>query len=216
MNAISYKQHPLDPQWDAIVIGFGIGGLAAAALLAKHAGRKVLVLERHFTAGGYTHTFHRPGYEWDVGVHYIGQVHDASFQVRRAFDHLTDGALEWNRMPDVYDRVVMDGRTYDFPSGTEHFRERMRRHFPGEAAAIDGYMKAVEASNRASGLFWAEKAIPRPAAAIAGPLMRRPFLRWADRTTAEVLRAMTHNDELIGVLTAQWGDYGLPPSQSSF
>ena len=36
-----------DGDFDAIVIGSGIGGLAAAALLAKHADRKVLVLERH-------------------------------------------------------------------------------------------------------------------------------------------------------------------------
>ena len=58
--------------WDAIVVGSGIGGLAAAALLARHGKRRVLVLERHYTAGGFTHVFHRPGYEWDVGVHYVG------------------------------------------------------------------------------------------------------------------------------------------------
>ena len=46
--------------------------------------------------------------------------------------------------------------------------------------------------------------------------MRAPFLRWANRTTAEVLRGFTANNELIGVLAAQWGDYGLPPGQSSF
>jgi len=76
---VSYKQHALEERWDAIVIGSGIGGLAAAALLSKHAGKRVLVLERHYTAGGCTHAFHRPGYQWDVGVHYIGQVHDPSW-----------------------------------------------------------------------------------------------------------------------------------------
>ncbi len=216
MSVISYKQHALDCQWDAIVIGSGMGGLTAAALLAKHAGKKVVVLERHYTAGGYTHTFHRPGYEWDVGLHYIGQVHSTSFSVRRAFDHLTEGRLAWSRMPDIYDRVIMAGRNYDFPSGTERFREQMKHYFPSEGAAIDQYMKAVRDSNRASGLYWASKAIPRLMDAVAGPFLRRPFLRWASRTTAEVLRGITKNEELIGVLTAQWGDYGLPPAQSSF
>ena len=32
-----------------------------------------LVLEKHYEAGGYTHVFKRKGYEWDVGVHYIGE-----------------------------------------------------------------------------------------------------------------------------------------------
>jgi phytoene dehydrogenase-like protein len=59
------------PRWDAIVIGSGIGGLACAAALAK-CGRKVLVLEQHFLAGGLTQTFSREGYTWDVGLHYLG------------------------------------------------------------------------------------------------------------------------------------------------
>src|ERR1017187_8401542 len=58
----SYQQTPPADQWDAIVIGSGIGGLAASALLAKHSGKRVLVLERHYVAGGFTHSFHRPGY----------------------------------------------------------------------------------------------------------------------------------------------------------
>jgi all-trans-retinol 13,14-reductase len=45
--------------------------------------------------------------------------------------------------------------------------------------------------------------------------LRAPFLRWAKRTTIEVLENITSTLELIGVLTAQWGDYGLPPSRSS-
>ena len=75
-SGIPYKQAKLAEAWDAIVIGSGIGGLTAAVLLGVHAGKRVLVLERHYEAGGFTHTFHRPGYEWDVGLHYIGQMQD--------------------------------------------------------------------------------------------------------------------------------------------
>jgi len=46
--------------------------------------------------------------------------------------------------------------------------------------------------------------------------MRGPLLRWAHRTTEEVLTNFTNNRELIGLLTAQWGCDGLPPRQSSF
>jgi all-trans-retinol 13,14-reductase len=46
---------------DVIVIGSGIGGLACAAALAR-CDKRVLVLEQHDVAGGFTHTFERQGY----------------------------------------------------------------------------------------------------------------------------------------------------------
>ena len=58
---------------DAIVVGSGIGGLTTAAILAK-AGRRVLFLEQHDQAGGCCHTFIDKNYEFDVGIHYIGEM----------------------------------------------------------------------------------------------------------------------------------------------
>ena len=218
MNSVghSYLQHHVHDSWDAIVIGSGIGGLAAAALLALHAGKRVLVLERHYVAGGFTHVFHRPGYEWDVGVHYIGEVHRPNSEVRAAFDEITGGRLAWQPMPDIYDRVRIAGRQYEFPSGADRLRERLKTYFPREAGAIDRYLQAVRASNEASRWYFAEKALPSLLAAAAGGLMRRNFLKYAGRTTAETLRDFTRDAELTSVLTAQWPDYGLTPAHSSF
>jgi all-trans-retinol 13,14-reductase len=215
-NGIPYKQAKLTEAWDAIVIGSGIGGLAAAALLGAHAGKRVLVLERHYEAGGFTHTFHRPGYEWDVGLHYIGQMQDEHSMPRRAFDHITEGRVHWQPMPEVYDRFIIDGRTFEYAAGLERFRDGLCQSFPGEVHAIDRYIAAVQACNRASGLYHAEKAVPAPVARLAGGLMRMPYMRWARQTTREVLESLTSNRELMGVLTGQWGDYGLPPGKSSF
>jgi all-trans-retinol 13,14-reductase len=216
----TYKQAKLDERWDAIVVGSGIGGLTAAVLLGEHGGKRVLLLERHYEAGGYTHTFRRPGFEWDVGLHYIGQMEEGA-QVRRAFDYVTGGAVQWQPMPEVYDRAIfypanLDGQRFDLRKGEERLRADLKAWFPAEARAIDRYFKAVRASNRVSALYYAEKAVPGPIAALAGGLMRAPFLKWARRTTRDVLEGFTRNRELTGVLTAQWGDYGLPPGASSF
>jgi len=213
---IPYKQHLPQGDCDAIVIGSGMGGLAAAAVLAKHGGKRVLVLERHYTAGGFTHVFRRPDFEWDVGLHYIGQVHDPRSETRRLFDDITDGKLTWAPMPEVYDRIVIGDRDYGLVAGADRFRETLQGYFPREARAIERYLHTVGACVRASSVYFAEKVVPAPMAWVLGPLMRARFLRYARRTTLEVLQGITRDPELIAVLTGQYGDYGLPPSQSSF
>jgi all-trans-retinol 13,14-reductase len=202
--------------YDAIVIGSGIGGLSAAVLLAKHSGKRVLVLERHYAAGGFTHVFRRPGFEWDVGVHYIGQVRDPESETRRIFDHLTDGRLQWASMPDVYDRIFIGNQSFDFPTGVQRFREAMKNYFPRDARAVDDYIEAVNRCVARMGPFFAEKLLPPFLTATLGGILRHPYLRYAGRTTAEVLSKFTSNRELRAVLTGQWGDYGLPPAKSSF
>ena len=97
------------PKIDVIVIGSGAGGLSTAALLAK-AGKRVLVLEQHDQAGGGLHTFVEKGYEFDVGVHYVGEMGRGIF--RTLFDQLTDGQLEWAPLDDAYD-VMSIGRGKD-------------------------------------------------------------------------------------------------------
>jgi all-trans-retinol 13,14-reductase len=211
-----YRTLDASGEFDVLVVGSGIGGLAAAALLAKHAGKRVLVLERHYTAGGYTHVFRRTGYEWDVGVHYIGDISSPRSTFGAVFNSITDGKISWEPMGDPYDRLVIGGKPFDFASGADRFRASLKSYFPAEARAIDRYVDLVRSAARSSEHYFMEKALPGPLAWIAGPFLRRSFLRYASRTTADVLGELTQNQQLIGVLTGQWGDYGLPPSQSSF
>ena len=115
--------------YDAIVIGSGIGGLTAAGMLARVAGKRVLVLEQHTEPGGLTHAFRRDGASWDVGVHYIGQLGPGS-QVRAYFDYLSGGELEWNRMSEDYDRFVYPGLDLRASSDPERYERSLVEAFP--------------------------------------------------------------------------------------
>jgi all-trans-retinol 13,14-reductase len=210
-----YQLHRGAGLWDAVVIGSGIGGLSAAALLSRYDGKRVLVLERHYTPGGFTHTFRRPGYDWDVGVHYVGEM-TAGQTLRAVFDAISDGSLEWASLGAVYDRIVIGADSYDLRAGAENLRCDLRAHFPRETAAIDRYFTLVSEVVALSRRYFMVKALPAPIAALAGPLLRRRFLRYADRTTRSMLEELTSDQKLIAVLTGQWPDFGLPPAQSSF
>lgn len=60
---------------DVIVIGSGIGGLSAAALLARY-GKRVIVCESHAIAGGAAHSFSRRGFTFDSGPSFYSGLID--------------------------------------------------------------------------------------------------------------------------------------------
>ncbi|MDO6471768.1 NAD(P)/FAD-dependent oxidoreductase [Maribacter sp. 1_MG-2023] len=212
----SYKKKPkLQEKYDSIVIGSGMGGLATAAILAKE-GHKVLVLERHYTAGGFTHVFKRKGYEWDVGIHYIGEMQRETSLLKKLFDYITDGELKWADMGNVYDRIIIGNKHYDLVKGAKNFKKQMIAYFPEEEKAINSYVDLVFKAVKTSKNYYISKGIAPIWNTLFGKYLKKPFYKFSDRTTYEVISSLTSNETLIKVLTAQYGDYGLPPKQSSF
>lgn len=57
---------PTDVEYDAVVVGGGMGGLTTAAKLVEK-GAKVVVLEKYLIPGGSAAHYKREGYTFDVG-----------------------------------------------------------------------------------------------------------------------------------------------------
>ncbi len=210
-----YRPQRLERNYDAIIIGSGIGGLTTAACLSK-VGKKVLVLEQHYTAGGFTHSYARNGYEWDVGVHYIGDVGNTKGLNRRLFDFISDGQLQWAPMDDNYDRFFIGDERFDVVAGKKNFVAALKKRFPAEHEAIDEYMRRLDTVSRAIRLLSIEKLLTGVAGKLFKMARKAALPDYLNRTTYEVLRELTDNEMLIAVLTGQWGDSGVPPTQSSF
>ncbi|MGA2480283.1 MAG: FAD-dependent oxidoreductase [Spirochaetia bacterium] len=213
LNSHSASFSPSE-HYDAIVIGSGIGGMSAAGLLARLAGKKVLVLERHFELGGLTHVFRRGGREWDVGLHYVGEMADGSM-LRLIMDYLTRGRLQWNRMPPVFERFLYPGLSVEEPSDPAAYRGNLLAAFPGEEKALRKYFRAIAAATRWHTRDYLARFAPAPFSAFLRAI-NLPGRRQALSTTADVLSGLTRDVRLRAVLASQWGDYGLPPGQSAF
>lgn len=201
---------------DAIVIGSGIGALTTAGLLAGVAGARVLVLEKHCTPGGLTHSFRRMGASWDVGLHYVGDMHPGS-RPRQLFDYLTGGALTWNRMPSGYDRFVLPGHglTVTIPSSMAHYRDLLTKLFPREKRAIRHYCQDVKRAYSWMSLRYMADMVP-PLASPAIHLVLRLRTGCALERTEHYMERRFRDPALRALLTTHWGDYGVEPTRSAF
>lgn len=212
----TYKRNPkLRDDYHSIFIGSGMGSLAAAAILAKE-GHPVLVLEQHYTPGGFTHVFKRKDLEWDVGIHYIGDVQRPKSTLKKLFDYVSDEKLQWADMGRVYDRIIIGEKSFDLVQGVQNFKDQLTAYFPEEKENIDAYVNLIFKANKTAARYYLNKALSPFWSKLLYKWMCGPFLKYADRTTYEVLREITQNEELIKVLCGQYGDYGLPPKESSF
>ena len=126
---------------DAIVIGSGAGGLAAAVALAR-AGKKVQVFEQHYLPGGWCHSFPLEGFQFSPGVHYIGALDEHGF-LRQVYEGLgvSEDLVFLELNPDGYDHVQIGQEKFDIPRGRELYAERLKQRFPSEAAGIDRYLE---------------------------------------------------------------------------
>ena len=210
-----YRANRLNGDYDAIVIGSGIGGLTAAACLS-HLGYKVAVFEQHYTAGGFTHSYCRNGYEWDVGVHYIGDMGVKTTLARRLFDFITDEQLQWAALDDCYDRIFLGEDHFDLVAGRDNFRNNLIQRFPQEKAAIDEYLVRLNKVASAMQAFTVERMLPKKVAKFTKLVRDRVQPEYFNRPTRQVLEELTSNQTLIAYLTGQWGDNGMMPAESSF
>lgn len=209
-----YRSSRLDDAYDAIVIGSGIGGLTTAMSLSTM-GKKVLVLEQHYTAGGFTHAYSREGYEWDVGVHYIGDVGYPT-TTRKLFDFISDRRLKWAAMDKVYDRIFLGDEAFDLVAGKKAFVTELKTRFPKESHAIDKYLAMIRRVNKGMRWFSMSKLLGPKTQKLCSPIFNILLPKYFNQTTYEVLKTITDNEKLIAVLTGQWGDSGIPPKKGSF
>jgi all-trans-retinol 13,14-reductase len=204
----------MEKSFDAIVIGSGIGGLAAAAALAT-CGKRILVLERHGQAGGLTQTFERQGFRFNVGVHYLGGFGPGGTS-RRLLDHLAGGRIEMAPIAGAYDRIRLPGLTLPFAPPRSALIAVLKDAFPKEAKGIDGYFDAVDSAASTMGTVFMARNMPGPLARPLAWFKRNEVERWVGRTTWDVVQDFTGDAQLRAALTAQWIDYGSRPAESSF
>ncbi|NJR73338.1 MAG: NAD(P)/FAD-dependent oxidoreductase [Scytonema sp. CRU_2_7] len=201
-------------QFDVIVIGSGIGGLTVAAILSKLNHKKVLILEQHFIVGGFTQEFKRKGFRWDIGVQAVTEMAKGDIG-RVVFDYITEGKLQWEKLPNLSDKLVYPDFTFEIYSNPQRNISDLIRMFPEEKASIKRYFSDLQKVTIWYKIHLIADFLPKWLQRLIKLCVGR-LGKLARLTTKEYVERNFRNPYLKALLTSQWGAYGLPPSQISF
>lgn len=198
--------------FDDLVIGAGMAGLAAAALLARE-GRRVLVLEAHDVPGGYAHSFRVRQYRFCAQVHYIFGCGEGE-TIHGLLDRLglADEVAFVRLEPEGFEHVVVGDVRVRVPNGLAKYRDRLVRRFPQWERPIVRYFHEIAAIGEELDLL--PKRITPWVALRSAPRHWR-LLRYMRWTLADLYDHVGMPPLLRAILAGQSGDYLLPPRDVS-
>jgi phytoene dehydrogenase-like protein len=199
--------------YQAIVIGSGAGGLSSALSLSRK-GLSVLLLEAMPSFGGYLNPFSRKPYNFDTGLHYLGELHEGG-----EFWHLLDTLGIADKVqfieldPDGFDRYVFGDYEFRLCKGKERFKEKLLEDFPREERGIARFLNV---SNKIAEAMHASMSMEGGFLAMLGFLLKHPvMLKYSRVPYQKLLDEVTSDKRLQAVLAGYSGTYGLPPEKAS-
>jgi prolycopene isomerase len=123
----------IQTQCDVVVIGAGISGLTAAALLSK-AGLHVVVVEAESSVGGCIAGFERKGFKFDSAIHWLNQCGEDGF-IYRIFNYLDVGFPKCKALTRIR-RIKGDSFDYLLTNNPDDLRDQLIKDFPDAAKGI--------------------------------------------------------------------------------
>ena len=205
-------------KFDAVVIGAGNGGLAAACRLAK-AGKKTLLVEQHNLPGGVASSFRRGRFEFETALHELCEFGSADNPGGCRKTIVDDFGLDinWLMVPDNF-RVITtarDGRHIDvtLPCGRENFINKMEEYVPGSRESVTNFFLLGDETLEA-GHYMTDSG-GKPDSNVLKTKYPN-FLRTAAYPVNRVLNALKMPPLAQDIINTYWGYLGVDTEHLSF
>lgn len=196
----------MSDNYDVIIIGAGIGGLAAGNILAKN-GMKVLILEKNYACGGGVGTFMRNG--WPIDISHALCAFKEGACLRNYLEYLgIYNKLEFIEEEKTFIYIRPDGKPPIFCySDLDRYAEELRKYFPAEYSNIKRLFKEISE-------IWYNEVLKSYYNPSLWQLALYPFLfprlfKYRNYTFEQFLSRFIRDPELKEVLAVGWPYLGM-------
>jgi prolycopene isomerase len=204
-------------QYDAVVVGAGNGGMAAACQFAV-SGRKVLLLEQQNIIGGFSTSFVRGRFEFEASLHELcefGPPEDKGI-LRRMFEDL-GVEVDWIPVPEAY-RLIVPSEDIDvvLPFGVDEFIDAMEKYVPGSHISVRRFFELSKEANEAM-VYVQDLQTRVKKLSKAYMLYHYPnFIRMGTYSVEDVYNAIDMPQKARDILSAYWCYLGVSLDRMDF
>ncbi|WP_127715931.1 NAD(P)/FAD-dependent oxidoreductase [Halobacteriovorax sp. HLS] len=133
-------------KYDAIIIGAGMSGMAAAIRLAMF-DKKVLLLEKHIISGGLNSYYTRAKKDFDVGLHALTNYMEKGEKKKPLSKLLKQLRIPYDELqlsPQRHSKILFPDKELKFTNDLNDFVDEIASKFPNQ---VDGFLALVNYIN---------------------------------------------------------------------
>ncbi len=196
--------------FDVVVVGGGMGGLSAGAVLSNY-GFRVLLLEQHHKVGGCTTSFSRGEFNFDAALHeMLGGAEGTTLG-----DHLADAGVadKIELIPiETFYRAVFPGVDFAMPTDPEAAVAALCERWPADCPGIQGYFEEMRLLSE-QGAELRDMQRKHSLSKLLIPIQQPVVVRHLRSSLDDVLDRFVEDETLKAVLAQPWLYYGPPPDR---
>ncbi len=202
--------------YDIIVIGAGSGGLAAAVTALKK-NKRVLIIEKRNIPGGFSTSFVRGRFEFDVSLHELNSfgAYENQGKLRRFFENYRIAPdLQWLQIDETFRLISLDNEIdMEFPSDVWKFRGKLLEIDSEADIALSAFFKLGHECLEAESFIAETNGKPDI------KLLRRRYpnyVKFASYSLDKVFKLLHMPKKIKDILSAYWIYLGVPPEKLRF